>query len=186
MKLLTILHDQYQDIEYSVVMSILDISKTFDTMDVYNPDGQDRIYGQHKTSYADVSVKDLSKVSHKDYDAIFILGGKDVRRLADDQKTLKFIKDFYTSGKDLFVLCFASNVLFDSGIINEEKYVGYPLQNQKRGKNFTETIGIVRDKNLFTGAGAFSSFELGFTIVDHFQGEKKREQIKEIVKGFNI
>ncbi|UVD81465.1 DJ-1/PfpI family protein [Mycoplasma iguanae] len=178
-KLLVLVLEDFQDIELTTVLSTLDMSKTFSAIDFYNPNGLKEVSGQHKVTWVKINVEEPNL---DEYEGIFIPGGKAAIHLRDDKKALELVKKFQDRNQKIYSICDAPNALHEKGIITDEAYVGYPISNHIKGENFKDT-NSVKHENLFTSRCPFTSFDLAFDIIEHYQGKAQKELIEKIVKG---
>jgi protease I len=70
--------------------------------------------------------KPLGAVSAQDYDAIVLPGGQlNPDYLRVNQDALSFIRDFYSAGKTVAVICHAPWLLIEAGIIKGHRATSY-------------------------------------------------------------
>ncbi len=99
------------------------------------------------------SDKSIDEVSPDDYDILFIPGGYAPDRLRRYEKVLKFVRDFYNSGKIVGSICHGPWVLISAGIVKGKKIAGYYAIKDdliNAGAIYTGK-DVEADGNLFTG-----------------------------------
>jgi protease I len=86
--------------------------------------GKEVVYGNIGTKI--VPTKDIPELKVSDYDVLVIPGGaKAMEYMRQDMDQLKFIKDFYDSGKILSVICHGTQMLISAKIVKGKKLSGY-------------------------------------------------------------
>ncbi len=95
----------------------------------------------------DKSVKD---VSVDEFDALFIPGGYSPDRLRVDENAVQFARDFVRSGKPVFAICHAPQLLITAQVLSGRKVTGWKsiVQDIKNaGAKFIDRK-VVEDGNL--------------------------------------
>lgn len=95
----------------------------------------------------DKSVKD---VSVEDFDALFIPGGYSPDKLRGNPKAVEFVKDFMNSGKPVFSICHAPQILITAQAVKGRKITGWKSIVQDIKNAGAEYIdkSVVEDGNL--------------------------------------
>lgn len=179
MRLLTLVLDDFQDIELTTVLGTLEKAKTFSQFDYYNTKNKNEVLGQHHVTWIKINVKE---VNVNDYEAIFIPGGRAAKFLRNDKKALQLIQDFATKNKKIFAICDAPNALFENGIIKQQKFASYPLNKKQYNEQNVADKTIV-DGNFITSKCPFTSFDLALEIIKYYQGENIAAEIEKSLKG---
>ena len=90
------------------------------------------------------------RASVDDFDALLIPGGYSPDQLRVDEHAVKFTKDFMESGKPVFAICHAGQLLITADVIRGRKMTGWKsiVQDIKNaGAEFFDQE-VVEDKNL--------------------------------------
>ncbi|MBI3494108.1 MAG: DJ-1/PfpI/YhbO family deglycase/protease [Acidobacteria bacterium] len=73
-----------------------------------------------------VPTKDIPEIKVADYELLVLPGGaKAMEYMRQDQDILKFIADFYASGKVIAAICHASQLLISARLVKGKKVSGY-------------------------------------------------------------
>jgi len=104
------------------------------------------------TAKIDASVKD---VSTSDFDALFIPGGYSPDILRMDENAVKFAGDFVKSGKPVFALCHAAQLLITAQVLRGRKVTGWKsiAQDIKNAGAEYPDQSVVHDGNLISSRG---------------------------------
>jgi len=92
----------------------------------------------------------ITNVSVGDFDALLIPGGYSPDKLRADEKSVKFTKEFMESGKPVFAICHAGQLLISADVIRGRKMTGWKsiVQDIKNaGAEFIDAE-VVEDDNL--------------------------------------
>jgi protease I len=94
--------------------------------------------------------KTVSDIAVSDFDALLIPGGYSPDKLRADEKAVRFAKDFMDSGKPVFAICHAPQLLITADVLRGRKLTGWKsiIQDIKNaGAEYIDTEVVV-DKNL--------------------------------------
>ncbi len=94
--------------------------------------------------------KAVAGVSEGDFDALLIPGGFSPDKLRVDQKAVDFVKAFMETGKPVFAICHAPQLLITADALRGRKLTGYTsiIQDIKNaGAQFVDQEAVV-DGNL--------------------------------------
>jgi protease I len=94
--------------------------------------------------------KAVGDVSVKDFDALLIPGGYSPDQLRVDEKAVRFAGDFVKSGKPVFAICHAGQLLITAQVLKGRRFTGYTsiIQDIKNaGAEFVDREVVV-DGNL--------------------------------------
>jgi len=92
----------------------------------------------------------IANVSVGDFDALLIPGGYSPDKLRADEKPVKFAKEFMESGKPVFAICHAGQLLISADVVRGRKMTGWKsiVQDIKNaGAEFIDAE-VVEDDNL--------------------------------------
>jgi protease I len=94
--------------------------------------------------------KAVTDVSQNDFDALLIPGGFSPDILRGNEAPVKFVKDFTQSGKPVFAICHAAQLLITADIIRGRKVTGYKsiVQDIKNAGADYQDEEVVVDGNL--------------------------------------
>jgi len=109
------------------------------------------VEGKKKSARAkiDQAVKDASV---DDYDALLIPGGYSPDRLRADENAVKFTRKFVESGKPVFLICHAGQLLVTADVLKGRKVTGWKSIRQdliNAGAEFIDEE-LVEDGNLIS------------------------------------
>lgn len=96
--------------------------------------------------------KAINEVAVSDFDALLIPGGYSPDQLRVDEKAVQFTADFVNSGKPVFAICHAPQLLITAQVIKGRKITGYKsiIQDIKNaGAEFIDQE-VVEDNNLIS------------------------------------
>jgi protease I len=94
----------------------------------------------------------VKNVAVRDFDALLIPGGYSPDKLRVDEKAVQFAKEFVESGKPVFVICHAAQLLITADVIRGRKITGWKsvIQDIKNaGAEFIDQA-VVKDGNLIS------------------------------------
>lgn len=94
----------------------------------------------------------FENVSVEDFDALFIPGGYSPDKLRADDKAVEFTRQFFESGKPVFAICHAPQILITADVIKGRKITGWKsiIQDIKNaGAEFVDKE-VVIDGNLIS------------------------------------
>ncbi|VEU75812.1 monophosphate biosynthesis [Mycoplasmopsis maculosa] len=175
MKLLVLAHDNFNDMELTTTISILERSKLLQNVTYYNP-SKKIIKGQHNI----VKLNCVNTFKIEEFDAIFIPGGKGTKLLRQDSVAIKNINDFKNSNKYIFAICDAPNVLFENKIINENiPFSSYPIDSIKNILSKRNDFAATAFNKIITGKGPAASTEFALLILKVYYDEKISEKIRK-------
>ena len=70
--------------------------------------------------------KAISEVNSGDYELLYLPGGKAPQKLREDEKVLKFVRNFAASGKFIAAICHGSRILIAAGLVKGKKISAWP------------------------------------------------------------
>jgi|UniRef100_A0A7C3V929 protease I len=96
--------------------------------------------------------KTPQEVKVADFDALFIPGGYSPDKLRVDERVVQFVKEFVESGKPVFLICHAPQLLITAQVLKGRKVTGWKsiIQDIKNaGAEFSDQE-VVEDGNLIS------------------------------------
>lgn len=179
MKLLVLLHDKFNDVEFVSVLSCLIRTGKLEKITYYNP-----VLKHVKGQYGLVEKDLTNEFNYDDYEVIFIPGGASAKELRKDQKSLELIRRFSDDNKYLFSICDAPNVLYENKIIKEdEPYSSYPFDGMTCSAKRSDALVTKTNDKTLTGKSAAAGIELGLQIVKVLFGEETYQTTKFNMTG---
>ncbi len=70
--------------------------------------------------------KSIDQVNFKDYELLYLPGGKAPEKLQKDDRVLKFVRDFASSGKIIAAICHGPAILAAADLIKNKKISAWP------------------------------------------------------------
>ncbi|ADE19386.1 DJ-1/PfpI family protein [Mycoplasma crocodyli] len=181
MNILVLLHDKFNDVEFTGFMACLIRSGKVKGIQYYNPTLK-QVTGQFGLTHLKIN----DKFQYELYDAIFIPGGPAAQDLREDKKSLEIVKKFYLDKKYVYAICDAPNALYENDIFDEDvRYSSYPMPNLVASRNRTEAMVTVGGDHLITGRCAMSGVELGIAAVKQLFGEETAKMVELGMRGNN-
>jgi len=96
--------------------------------------------------------KAFTEVSIKDFDAIFIPGGYSPDHLRLDKDAVSFTRDYVMSGRPVFAICHAPQLLITADVLKGKKITGWPsvIQDIKNAGAAYIDEPVVEDGNIIS------------------------------------
>jgi protease I len=148
-KIAVIITDLFEDAEYSApVDAFKDAGHEITRIGL--KEGKKRT---GKTRGLSVKIdKAVKQVAVDDFDALLIPGGYSPDKLRVDEDAVRFVKEFVQSGKPVFSICHAPQLLITAQVLKGRKITGYKsiVQDIKNaGAEFVDKE-VVEDGNLIS------------------------------------
>jgi protease I len=148
-KVAVIISDWFEDSEYT------EPAKAFrdaghDLVNIGLKAGE-TVEGKRKKAQARVE-KAVQDVSVDDFDALLIPGGYSPDRLRVSENAVHFVKDFVESGKPVFAICHAPQILINANVLKGRKLTGWKsliVDIKNAGAEFVDRE-VVEDGNLIS------------------------------------
>jgi protease I len=96
--------------------------------------------------------KSFNEISIDDFDAVFVPGGYSPDKLRVNEVAVRFIKDFVNSGKPVFSICHAPQLLITAQVLEGRRITGWKSITQdikNAGAEFVDQE-VVIDRNLIS------------------------------------
>ncbi len=96
--------------------------------------------------------KSAEDISVNDFDAIFIPGGCSPDKLREDENVVRFTKEFVESGKPVFAICHAPQLLITAQVIEGRRVAGWKsiIQDIKNAGAEYVNEEVVEDGNIIS------------------------------------
>ncbi|MDD1717936.1 MAG: type 1 glutamine amidotransferase [Methanoregulaceae archaeon] len=138
--------DMFQDIEYARPAEAF--TKAGHVLVHVGLQAGNQVTGEHGTKVrTERSVRD---VSVGDFDALFIPGGYSPDKLRIDPTAVRFVRQFMESGKPVFAICHAPQILITAQVLKGRRLTGWMsiVQDIKNAGAEYVDAEVVVDKNL--------------------------------------
>ena len=121
-KIAVIMTDMFEDSEYSEPVNAFK-EKGHQVTHVGLEEGQE-VKGKQGKTKAKID-RSVSRASVNDFDALLIPGGYSPDKLRTNKDAVAFAKEFVTSGKPVFSICHAPQLLITAEVLKGRKVTGY-------------------------------------------------------------
>jgi len=131
--------------------------------------------GHNIVIQSDIHIDDMDI---EEYDAIVCPGGS--IELANNNKVVSFIKDFFDKGRLVAAICAAPVALNKAGILKDKKFTCYPsFENSINEGIYQKNLNIVIDGNIITAAGPAFASEFAFEIVTYLVDKNCADKVRK-------
>jgi len=118
------------------------------TVTVVGKKAGEEVRGKHDTP---VRVeRAIGDVTVDEFDALFIPGGHSPDNLRIDQSVVEFVKQFVESGKPVFAICHAPQLLINARVLKGRRIAGWPslrIDIENAGAEYVDEP-VVEDGNI--------------------------------------
>jgi protease I len=144
-----IITDMFEDIEYTKPAE--SFRKAGHTLVHVGLKRGSTVYGK-KNKTAVLIERSVSEVSSNDFDALFIPGGYSPDKLRADEDAVRFVRDFFNSGKPVFAICHAAQLLITADVLRGRRVTGWKsiIQDIKNAGAEYINAEVVEDGNLIS------------------------------------
>ena len=99
--------------------------------------------------------KSISEIKSDNLDAILIPGGCSPDHLRGYESAVKFIKDYFQTGKPIFAICHAPQILITAQVLEGRRVTGWKsiIQDIKNAGAIYVDNEVVEDDNLISSRG---------------------------------
>lgn len=142
-----IMDDWFEDVEYTQPAAAFE--KAGHELVIIGLEKGKVVTGKRQKVQATIQ-RSLGDVSVDEFDALLIPGGYSPDRLRAHEKAVQFVKDFTKSGKPVFSICHAPQILITADVLKNRRITGYKsiIQDIKNaGAEFIDKEVVV-DGNL--------------------------------------
>jgi protease I len=148
-KIAVILADMFEDVEYTKPAKAFKENRH--ELTIIGLQEEQTVKGKrgNASERIEKSVKD---VSINDFDALFIPGGYSPDKLRVDDNAVQFTKEFVESGKSIFAICHAPQLLITAQVIKGRKITGWKsiIQDIKNAGAIYVDKEVVEDGNIIS------------------------------------
>lgn len=125
----------------------------------------------------------FNEVNFNDVHMLILPGGMPgTTNLFEHKELAKLLLKHNSENKMLAAICAAPSVLGMNGILEGKKATCYPgFEDKLVGAIYTNER-VVKDKNVITSKGLGTALEFAATIIEHYKGIEKADQIKSSVQ----
>lgn len=118
--------------------------------------------------------KNISKIKSKNYDALFVCGGKGMIEFSKNKEAQELIRSFYADEKPMALICHAPLLIAKTGLIHNCEITGWPdIQKDIEHANGIWTgMPIERSGLFFTAVGPDEAEDLAHVLSNFLLGEK--------------
>ncbi|MBW2194607.1 MAG: type 1 glutamine amidotransferase [Deltaproteobacteria bacterium] len=146
-KIAVIIADLFEDSEYTEPAK--EFQNAGHTLIHVGLKSGETVKGKKKNTPVEIQ-KTVEDVSKDEFDALLIPGGYSPDKLRADDKAVRFVKDFFESGKPVFTICHGPQLLITADVLRGRKVTGWKsiVQDIKNaGADFLDQEVVV-DGNL--------------------------------------
>lgn len=147
-----VLDDFFEDVEYTEPVG--EFQKAGHAVEIIGLKAGTTVRGKKNNTAVTIS-KSFDDVMVGDFDALLIPGGYSPDRLRGYHKPVQFAGDFLKSGKPVFTICHAPQLLITANVLSNRKITGYKsiIQDiRNAGAEFIDQQ-VVEDGNLISSRG---------------------------------
>jgi len=148
-KIAVILDEDFEDSEYQKPVDAL--AEAGHELILVGLNKDTEIMGKKEQSHAHIDQA-VAEASVDDFDALLIPGGYSPDHLRADKNAVRFVKDFVESGKPVFAICHAPQLLITAQVLKGRKITGWKsiIQDIKNaGADFVDQE-VVEDRNIIS------------------------------------
>jgi putative intracellular protease/amidase len=175
MKIACLLADGFEDVEALATSALL--RRAGIIVDFYSIYNKKMVKGSYETV---VSVTyHMKKLNVKNYDALFVPGGRAAFSIRNDEFVQSIVQAFYDENKWLFAICAGPTVFGLMGIMDGIKYTSYPGTEKDMSKAIRLDEKAVSDGRFITARSVGAVYEFVFEIIKAMKGEDALKKFKE-------
>jgi DJ-1 family protein len=173
MRFACLLADGFEDMEALGTTALL--RRAGIKVDFVSVDGKTIVRGAFDTAVkTDIMMSDLDS---KNYDGLFIPGGRAAFLIRENQAVLQIVIDFNKQGKYLMAICAGPTVLAAAGVMRGKKYISFPgTEPDMQGAIRIERMAV-SDGKITTAIGAGAIYEFALEIVRNTLGQQKADEL---------
>jgi protease I len=148
-KIAVIIEDMFEDPEYEKPAEAFE-KEGHEIVHVGLKKGK-KVKGKRGEAEAEID-KAFSEVKAEDFDALFIPGGYSPDKLRAHKEAVEFVKNFAKTGKPIFAICHAPQILISAGVVKGRKLTGWKSIKQdiiNAGAEYMDKE-VVIDENLIS------------------------------------
>ena len=174
MKFACLLADGFEDVEALGSSGLL--RRAGFEVDFYSVYNKKKVIGTYKTVVT--NLKPMKKLLPKDYDGLFIPGGKAAFTLREEETVKAMVREFNNQKKWMLAICAAPTVYGMMGLLDNKKYISFPGTESEMGKAKRVNQKAVSDGRFITAISAGAIYDFVFEIIKTINGEEALESYK--------
>ena len=175
MKLACILTDGFEDVEALATSALL--RRAGFTVDFCSVHNKKLVTGSYQTAVA--VTKSMVKVNVKNYEGVFIPGGRAVYSIRNDKGVRDIVREFYEADKWMLAICAAPTVYGMLGIMDGKNYTSFPGTEKEMNNAIRIDKKVVRDGKFITARSVADVYEFVFEIIEAIRGKEALAKFKE-------
>jgi deglycase len=117
-----IIDDLFEDVEY--IKPAASFKEAGHNLTLVGLKKGKTVRGEHQGTELKIE-KAVEDVSVDEFDALFIPGGYSPDKLRAHDQAVKFVEEFVRSGKPIFAICHAPQLLITANVLEKRKITGY-------------------------------------------------------------
>lgn len=137
---------EFEDVEYTKPVEAF--RNAGHTVTVVGKAAGEEVKGKHGTA---VRIdRSAAEIKPERFDALFIPGGHSPDRLRIDPQVVEFVRTFVKSGRPVFMICHAPQLLITARVLRGRRVAGWPsirVDIENAGAEFVDAP-VVEDGNL--------------------------------------
>jgi 4-methyl-5(b-hydroxyethyl)-thiazole monophosphate biosynthesis len=174
-RVLALLAPGFEEIEAITIIDLLRRAEIEVTMA-----GLDKnfITGSHAISVkADRFYQDIDATK---YDCIFLPGGQPgTNNLKKDSLVIRWVKEFFSSGRLVTAICAAPTVLLEAGILDGKHVTSYPSEKEKFTQSTYLEEPVVEDGTIITSRGVGTAIPFALHLVARLKDQPTADTLSE-------
>jgi 4-methyl-5(b-hydroxyethyl)-thiazole monophosphate biosynthesis len=160
LSVLVLLANGFEDIEALSVIDVLRRAKI--EVDLVSID-QREVVSSSDVHY--LFSKTINDIDVKDYQLLFLPGGRGVKLLDESTKVRDIIRQFYDSDRYIAAICAAPSILGKMGLLNHKSFTCFPGFERHCQHGKYHLVDVIQDGNIITGRGVAYAMEFGLYLV---------------------
>ncbi|KZX14509.1 general stress protein 18 [Methanobrevibacter cuticularis] len=148
-KIVVILGNMFEDVEYTEPAKVF--KENGHELTVVGLKKGQKVKGKQGNA-SETIEKSFNDVSIDDFDALFIPGGHSPDELRVDEDAVEFTKEFVKSGKPVFAICHAPQILITAQVLEGRRITGWKsiIQDIKNAGATYVDEEVVEDGNIIS------------------------------------
>lgn len=124
----------------------------------------------------------FSSADFSGYDGLLLPGGMPgTTNLANDERVLKLLREFFASGRLTAAICAAPTVLAKAGLLEGKRAVCYPGLESKLTGATAGTEPVVQDGTVITSRGVGTALPFALELVAYLDSRTQADELAKSV-----